>query len=58
MSERWLTTKEAAKMWRVHPRTIRRWLAAKRIEGCKFGPKCLRVLVVEDDVKPEQEARA
>jgi excisionase family DNA binding protein len=47
MAERWLTTKEAAAMWRVSPRTIRRWVNAQRIEGCKFGPKCIRVLTVE-----------
>ena len=43
MAETWLTTREAATLWRVHQRTIVRWIQQGSIEGARLG-RSYRVL--------------
>lgn len=49
MSSKWIPTKEAAALWGVHPKTIRRWVNKGKISGCKLGPRTMRVEIAEDD---------
>lgn len=48
MPDVWVTTAEAAKVWRVDPRTVVRWINDGLIIGCKLGPRTYRVLVSKD----------
>lgn len=54
MGEKWLTPKEAAALWRVTPWTIREWVKRGVVQGQKFGPRTLRILVMTDE--PEKDA--
>ena len=36
---RYLTTKEAAELYRVHPETIKKWARAGKIPGKKIGAR-------------------
>ena len=54
MGEKWLTTKEAAALWKVTPWTIREWIHKGTVTGVKFGHRTLRVLVVTDEERPEE----
>jgi excisionase family DNA binding protein len=38
-----LSITEAAKRKKVHPFTLRRWIAEGRLPGHRFGPKLVRV---------------
>ena len=38
-----LTLIEAAEIARVHPRTIRRWVADGYLTGYRFGPRLIRI---------------
>ena len=40
---------DAADRYGVNPKTIRRWIAAGRIAGYRFGPRMLRVDLDELD---------
>lgn len=44
-----LTLAEAAVRVGVHPRTIRRWVAAGRLTGYRYGPRLVRVDAAELD---------
>lgn len=49
MGEQWLTAKEAAALWKVHPRTIGRWVRAGVIVGVNLNKQAIRVLVTTDE---------
>ena len=49
MPEKWLTTRQAADLWQVTPWTIRAWFHAGRVQGVKFGPRTIRILVMSDE---------
>lgn len=43
IEKQYLTTKEAADYFRVHPITILRWIEAKKIKALRAGPKSFRI---------------
>lgn len=45
-----LTVKEAAKMLKKHPGTIRRWIRSKKIPARKLGGKYGIYLIRRDDI--------
>ena len=57
MAEKWLTPREAARLWRVHPRTIVRWIKDERIEGCQFGARSYRVYASDEEVSDHGEVQ-
>lgn len=38
-----VSLEEAAHYFSVHPKTIRRWIAAGRLEAYRVGPRLLRI---------------
>lgn len=50
MADRYLTPEEAAPLYGVSSRTVRRWVASRLILGCYAGPRrVLRVIVSDDE---------
>lgn len=51
---------DAAELYGVHAHTLRRWIAAGRITGYRFGPRMLRVDLDELDgmLRPLATAKA
>lgn len=43
MDDEYLPVPEIARRLKVSPRTVRRWIKARRIPFCRCGPRLLRV---------------
>lgn len=43
ITDKKLTVAEAAKLYSVHPKTIRRWIAEGRIRAERVGPRLIRI---------------
>ena len=37
VSEGYLTVSETARLLKVHPKTVFRWLESRQLQGCKIG---------------------
>lgn len=57
MTERLLTVDEAARLARVSPRTIKRWIAKGAVRAVRPSPAARRRLIPQEDVDPRRYLR-